>query len=93
VQVLIAAAVIGLLTAYYFGLRAGGIAAGAAFLLFVGALVMPGRALAIYGLVAVGVVALLVAGPRYGRKGARTDMFRIIGRGTRVARDVLRKLW
>lgn len=90
---IIAAAVIGLLTAYYFGLRAGAIAAGAAFLLFVGALVMPGRALGIYGLVAAGVVGLLIAGPRYGRKGARTDVVRLLGRTTKVVRGLLRKLW
>jgi hypothetical protein len=79
--VLISALVIGLVTAYYFGFRVGGIAAAVAGLLFLAAFVMPGRALAIYGLVGVGFFGVLVAGPRYGRKGARADFLRIARRG------------
>ncbi|HUH04320.1 MAG TPA: hypothetical protein VML75_20125 [Kofleriaceae bacterium] len=89
---IIAAAFIGLLTAYYFGLRPGAFAAGAAFLLFVAALMMPGSALLFYGVVSVGVVGLLFAGPRYGRKGARTDVFHVVGRASKVARGLWRKL-
>jgi len=78
--VLIAAVVIGLVTAYYFGLRSGGIAAAVAGGLFLAAMVMPGRALTIYALVGVGLVVVLALGPRYGRPGARANLLKLVRR-------------
>lgn len=77
---LIAAVVIGLVTAYYFGLRSGGIAAAVAGGLFLAALVMPGRALTIYALVGVGLVVVLALGPRYGRPGAKANLLKLVRR-------------
>lgn len=61
---ILAALFIGLLTAYYFGLRRGATAAGVAMGLFLLAAIAPGAKLPVYALVAAGLVALLVIGPR-----------------------------
>ena len=61
---ILAALFIGLLTAYYFGIRAGSAAAGAALGLFLLAAVAPDAKLLVYGLIAAGVVTLFVVGPR-----------------------------
>jgi hypothetical protein len=61
---ILAALFIGLLTAYYFGIRAGAAAAGAALGLFLLAAVAPDAKLLVYGLIAAGVVTLFVVGPR-----------------------------
>ena len=68
---IIAAIAIGLLSAYHFGLRSGMIAAGVTAVLLVAAMVMPGYAFKIYGVVAVGVVGICLAGPRIARDEAR----------------------
>lgn len=60
----LASLLIGLLTAYYFGLKAGGTAAGVALGLFLAAAVVPGATILVYGLVALGVAAVCVIGPR-----------------------------
>lgn len=86
-DMLIAAALVGALTAYYFGLRAGAVAAGLAVALFVAALAMPGKALYLYGAVAVGVVGVLVVGPRIpGREKSRQDL---LGQAQRILRRVV----
>lgn len=85
--VIISAVIIGLATAYYFGLRPGAIAAGISVGAFLLAFVMPGKALAIYGLVAVGFIGVLVAGPRYGRPGAKANL---LGAGRRLLGKLLR---
>ena len=61
---ILASLLIGLLTAYYFGLRAGGTAAGVALGLFFLAAVVPSATILVYGLVALGVAAVCVMGPR-----------------------------
>lgn len=66
---LLAAIAVGLLTAYYFGLRPGMVAAGATAALFVVAFVVPSVAIWAYGAVGVGVLGLLWAGPRMKRQG------------------------
>ena len=66
---LIAAALVGLLTAYYFGLRPGMAAAGATAALFLLAMVAPHLAIFAYGAVGVGVGVVCVVGPRLRRKG------------------------
>ena len=66
---LIAAALVGLLTAYYFGLRPGMVAAGATAALFLVAMVAPHLAIFAYGAVGVGVGAVCVVGPKLRKKG------------------------
>ena len=66
---LIAAALVGLLTAYYFGLRPGMVAAGVTAALFVVAMMAPNLAIFAYGAVGVGVGALCIVGPKLRRKG------------------------
>lgn len=83
---IITSVIIGLATAYYFGLRAGAVAAGVSVGLCLLALVMPGKALTIYGVVGVGFVAVLLLGPRYGRPGAKGDVMRL-------GRKFLGRLW
>ena len=92
VGMLIAAAAVGLLTAYYFGLRPGMMAAGVTAALFLIALVAPGLALYAYGAVAVGVFGLLWAGPRMRRKGSPSQLALLarlgLARARRAARDL-----
>jgi hypothetical protein len=66
---LIAAALVGLLTAYYFGLRPGMVAAGTTAALFLVAMVAPHLAIFAYGAVGVGVGAVCVVGPKLRKKG------------------------
>ena len=66
---LIAAALVGLLTAYYFGLRHGMVAAGATAALFLVAAVAPNLAIFAYGVVGVGVGVVCIVGPKLRRKG------------------------
>ena len=65
---LIAAALVGLLTAYYFGLRHGMVAAGATAALFLVAAVVPNIAIFAYAAVGVGVGVVCILGPKL-RKG------------------------
>lgn len=82
---IIAAIAIGLLTAYYFDLRIGIMAAGASLACFAVAFVMPSVALYAYGAVAVGVGAVCVIGPKVQKPSAKTKaMF--------VARTAIRKV-
>jgi hypothetical protein len=66
---LIAAALVGLLTAYYFGLRHGMVAAGATAALFLVAAVVPNIAIFAYAAVGVGVGVVCIMGPKLRRKG------------------------
>ncbi|HUS66187.1 MAG TPA: hypothetical protein VMZ28_16655 [Kofleriaceae bacterium] len=88
---LIAALAVGLLTAYYFGVRPGMVAAGTTVALCLVALV-PGLALYAYGAMAVGVFGLLWAGPRMRRKGSPSQLAFLaklgLARAKRVARDL-----
>jgi hypothetical protein len=63
---LLAAIVIGLLTAYYFGVRHGIWAAAVAAGLFFVAAVMPPLKIVAYGLVAAGIVGIYAIGPKRG---------------------------
>jgi hypothetical protein len=60
----LAALILGVLAAYYFGLRAGGMVAAATFVLCLVALFVPRLALPIYVVVAVGMFALWQIGAR-----------------------------
>lgn len=66
---ILAAILCGLLAAYYFGLRAGYLAAGIAAGLFLVAWLIPSSAMIAYGLVAAGVIGLCVFGPRLRKPG------------------------
>lgn len=66
---LIAALLVGLLTAYYFGLRPGMAAAGATAALCLVAMIAPHLAIFAYGAIGVGVGGVCVIGPRLRRKG------------------------
>jgi len=71
---LIAALLVGLLTAYYFGVRHGMAAAGATAALFLVAMVAPHLAIFAYGAVGVGVGAVCIVGPKLRRKGTPAQM-------------------
>lgn len=89
---LFAALAVGLLAAYYFGVRPGMMAAGATAVLFVLAMIVPGLAVYAYGVVAVGVVGLMWAGPRMRKKGSPSQVAFLaklgLARARRVARDL-----
>jgi hypothetical protein len=78
--VIIAALVIGLVTAYYFGVRLGGYAAAAAGGLFLLAAVWPSKALVLYGIAAVGFLGVLMIGPKRQVPGAKADVMRLLGK-------------
>ncbi len=90
---ILGALVIGALTAYYFGLRAGAFAAvGSAGLFFIG-LFMPSKLLYTYGLVGVFVTGVLVIGPRMpGRQKKKADFVRLSRRSVGKALKFYRKL-
>jgi hypothetical protein len=90
---LIAALVIGALTAYYFGMRPGVIAAAASGGLFVLGLVMPSKIFWTYGLVTVYTVGVLVIGPRVPAKQKnKQDFLGLARRGARGALRLVRRL-
>lgn len=83
---ILAALVIGAISAYYFGLRIGAIAAIGSALLFALGIVLPNKLFWTYGLVAAYVLVVLVLGPRMpGRQENKADFFR-------VARKISRRL-
>ena len=80
---IIAALAIGAITAYYFGLRVGAFAAGGAFLLFVGGVVMPSKLLWSYGLVGAFTLGVLVLGPRMpSKKQNKADFLGLVRKGS-----------
>lgn len=86
---ILGALVVGALTAYYFGMRAGAVAAAVAAALFLAALFLPGKALLLYGAVALGVGGVLLVGPRMpGRERNRADLVslgrRLLRRGLKL---------
>ena len=86
---LIAALVIGLLTAYYFGLKPGGYAALGAAALFAIAAISPGLAVPIYLVVSVALIGILFFGPRTQRPGHRADLLRWLRRALKQLRRLL----
>lgn len=83
---LIAAAVIGLLTAYYFGLKPGGYAAAGAAALFSIAAIVPSLAVPIYLVVSIALIGVLFFGPRVQRPGHRADLLRLLRRALKQLR-------
>jgi hypothetical protein len=92
----LAAIVVGLLVAYYFGTRPGAVAAGAAAGLFLIAAVVPVTALYVYTLVCIGVAAVVVLGPKLkrpdalasGASGLQGGALRVIGIARRAVRTI-----
>ncbi len=90
---ILGALVIGAITAYYFGMRAGAFAAVGAAGLFVMGILMPSKLLYTYGFVAAFVVGVLLIGPRLpGRNEKKADFLRIARMGTGKALRLFRKL-
>jgi len=73
----IAALLVGLLVAYYFGVRPAAIAAGATSALFLVAVILPSLAVYAYVLVGAGVVGIMWLGPKRKRAGAADDTARL----------------
>ena len=64
---LIAALLCGLVTAYYFGIKAGTYAAAASAGLFLVAMTIPAWSSWAYALIAVGLIGVCFLGPRFGK--------------------------
>ena len=89
---IIAAIVIGAITAYYFGLRVGGIAAVGSFGLFVLGVFMPSKILWTYGLVGGYTLGVLVVGPHVpGRKESKANFLRMARKGGGKVLKLFRK--
>lgn len=92
----LAAIVVGLLVAYYFGTRPGAAAAGATAGLFFLAAVIPVTALYVYTLVCIGVAGVVVLGPKLKRPGALASgasglqggALKVIGLARRAVRTI-----
>ncbi len=90
---IIAAIVIGAITAYYFGLRFGAAAVVGSFGLFVLGIFMPSKLLWTYGLVGAYTLGVLVVGPRLpGRKESKTDFLRLVRKGSGKVLSFYRKI-
>jgi hypothetical protein len=87
---LFAALLVGLLTAYYFGVRLGVMAAGATAGLFLCAAVIPGLTILVYLAVGVGVAGICLVGPRSGAR--RPAPWLALGWLRRRGADLWRKL-
>lgn len=88
---ILAALIIGLLTAYYFGIKPGVSAAVASLGLFLLAAIVPGAKLLAYALVASGLVAIFAIGPRRAPPEDAARLRRLIGGLWSQARRRLRR--
>ncbi len=86
-----ASLIIGLLTAYYYGLKRGATAAAVALGLFVVAVAVPGAMWPAYGLVAAGLIALFALGPRAAPSAEASHVRRVIGTLWSQAKRQLRR--
>lgn len=86
----IGAILIGFLTAYYFGIKPGVIAAAGSFMLFVVAEAAPPAALYVYALVAIYIVGVCLIGPRMAKPDDEESGARKV---RRMARQAIGKLW
>jgi hypothetical protein len=90
---IIAALVIGAITAYYFGLRVGALAVGGSFALFLVGIIMPSKLLWTYGLVGSYTLGVLIVGPRLpGRKESKADFLRLVRRASGKLLGMYRKI-
>jgi hypothetical protein len=76
---LVAALIVGALTAYYFGLRLGMYAAAATAGALFATLVIPGVTWMVYGAIAVTMVGLVYLGPKYGKAAGVSGMRHAVG--------------
>jgi hypothetical protein len=88
---LLACLVIGGLAAYYLGTRAGVVAAGAAFALFIAADVIPALSFWLYAVVAAGVLALCTLGPRFQKQDHRDRMLALGREGAKRLFKLIRR--
>jgi hypothetical protein len=79
-----AAIVVGLLTAYYLGVRAGGMAAAASGGLFLVAALFPPLKLIAYALIGVGVAGVCIVGPRHQRPETKKQVKELFTWGRRA---------
>jgi len=88
---MVAALIVGALTAWYLGMRAGIIAAVATALALVVALVVPGMSLAVYALVIAWAAALYFLGPKLSKGGAKSSglISGVVGQATTWARKIM----
>jgi hypothetical protein len=84
----IPALIVGGLTAWYLGLRAGVILAVVTVVALIVASIVPGMSLAVYALVIAWSAALYFFGPKISKASGKTPMFGSIG----MARDWARRV-
>ena len=82
----IAAILVGGLTAFYFGVRPGVMAAGASLVAFLAAAIVPGVSLWAYVVVGLGVGGVLVLGPRRADPTHAARASKLLRRGMAVIR-------
>lgn len=83
---IIAAVVVGGVTAFYFGVRPGVIAAGATLLAFLAAAIVPGAALYAYIAVGVGTGGVLLLGPKRADPTHAARAMKYVRRGLALVR-------
>jgi hypothetical protein len=83
---IIAAVLVGGVTAFYFGVRPGVIAAGAAMAAFLAAAIVPGAALWAYIAVGVGVGGVLLMGPKRADPTHAAKAMKYVRRGLALVR-------
>jgi hypothetical protein len=88
----LAAILVGLLTAYYLGVRAGIVAAATAAGLFLLAALMPPLKLIAYALVAVGVAGVCLVGPHHQRPETKEQVKDLLKWGRRAFGYLKRKV-
>jgi hypothetical protein len=91
VDMIIAALVVGGFTAFYFGVRPGVMAAGAAFAAFLAASIVPGLTFWSYALVGSGLVGVLTLGPRRADPTHAARASKFLGRGIGLVRGYFGK--
>ena len=90
---LIAAIVVGLVTAYHLGIRAGMLGAATAAGLFAAAWVIPGATLYAYVLIGVGLVGVCTLGPRFhSTSGADAKAIRAMRKAASRAYRLLKRI-
>lgn len=88
---LIAALLVGAVTAFYFGLRSGLVAAGATFVLFLAATVVPGIAFWAYAAVGLGVIGVCTIGPKRANPTQLARTTRVVKQGIAALRARLKR--
>lgn len=83
------AILVGLLTAYYFGIKPGVMAAAGSFVMFVVAEAVPAVSLWVYCLVAAFIVGVCLLGPRMVKSDEDSGGRKV----RRMARQAVGKLW